>query len=528
MPIWGFELMQEDNKKFIIESQFSLDSPGPIGFIKDFVGPDPLYAVGSSQSSDDSNVTIYRFIDPKSILWQKYWDYDGYEVGVDIDKNDTTIFVLANINGSKTSNFDMAIVFFSYDGDFEDLTIIGSKADDEGNEIKFYNGAIYIVGITYKYDANGDAILIKLSTSGEEIWNKTIGGSLEDEFYDLSIIENEIVAVGYTTTNDGVMQPLIVKFDLNGNVLWSVTLDKLSGSIATAVYTLDNRIYVGGYNYQDKTSTMFIAILRSDGIVENIFTLQTQGVLADLEMVDETFETEYFNEYHRFLYVTGYFGNVGFVAKYDLTGGLIWSFYTSEDYETKFFSIINVDYYITVGGESNKEGSLKSTVIVFQSDDDGDSLGMHDEKYLGTNPFNLDTDYDGLNDSAEIDINTDPLDYDTDDDGLSDGDEYIIYHTDPLDMDTDDDGYTDGEEVWSHSDPLNPEDYPKEDSGITINFFGLLMVFIFIISPLILIVIVIKKALGFVRKKTIKPKIPTKRITKYELIEMLPPKDYKT
>ena len=69
-----------------------------------------------------------------------------------------------------------------------------------------------------------------------------------------------------------------------------------------------------------------------------------------------------------------------------------------------------------------------------------------------------DSDGDGLTDDEEADIGTDPNDPDTDDDGLNDGDE-VDLGTDPLNPDTDGDGVNDGDEVDCGSDPLDPNSF---------------------------------------------------------------------
>lgn len=98
-------------------------------------------------------------------------------------------------------------------------------------------------------------------------------------------------------------------------------------------------------------------------------------------------------------------------------------------------------------------------------DADGDGLSNLEEYNLGTNPRNTDTDGDSLNDYDEVTIYlTDPTTADTDRDGLSDSEELNEYGTDPNDPDSDDDGFLDGTEVREGTDPLDPNDYPGEET----------------------------------------------------------------
>ncbi|HEY3383501.1 MAG TPA: NBR1-Ig-like domain-containing protein [Vicinamibacterales bacterium] len=66
------------------------------------------------------------------------------------------------------------------------------------------------------------------------------------------------------------------------------------------------------------------------------------------------------------------------------------------------------------------------SVLVSNTDRDGDGLSDVEEAALGTNPTLVDTDGDGLSDWSEVQIGTNPTSPDTDGDGLSDGDEYRV------------------------------------------------------------------------------------------------------
>ncbi|MHA1521383.1 MAG: hypothetical protein ACTSRK_14460, partial [Promethearchaeota archaeon] len=83
-----------------------------------------------------------------------------------------------------------------------------------------------------------------------------------------------------------------------------------------------------------------------------------------------------------------------------------------------------------------------------------------------------DPDDDDLSNLEEFTAGTDPNDADSDDDDILDGEEVVLgtdgYVTDPNDADTDDDGFGDGVEVEEGTNPLDPEDYPRnwiEDLG---------------------------------------------------------------
>jgi hypothetical protein len=97
-----------------------------------------------------------------------------------------------------------------------------------------------------------------------------------------------------------------------------------------------------------------------------------------------------------------------------------------------------------------------------------------------------DIDHDDIPNDWEIFYGLDPYnswdrDEDPDGDSLSNYDEYI-QGTNPYDKDTDDDNHEDGEEVFSETDPNDPEDYPgkKKLSGDESLLFLFVAIFIVI------------------------------------------------
>jgi outer membrane protein OmpA-like peptidoglycan-associated protein len=114
-------------------------------------------------------------------------------------------------------------------------------------------------------------------------------------------------------------------------------------------------------------------------------------------------------------------------------------------------------------GLTDGDEVLKYHTDPLKIDTDGDGLSDGDEvlKYK-TDPLKVDTDGDGLSDGDEVlKYKTDPLKKDTDGDNLSDLDEITIYKTDPLVVDTDKDGFADGIEIMKNTNPLDPNDPPK-------------------------------------------------------------------
>ncbi len=119
---------------------------------------------------------------------------------------------------------------------------------------------------------------------------------------------------------------------------------------------------------------------------------------------------------------------------------------------------------VPAGAGSNltvEAGGLRSAVLEFPLDNDGDGLTDDDERQRGLDPRNADTDGDGLDDGGEIAAGTDPTVADTDEDGLLDGFE-VAGGLDPLvggdgALDPDGDGLDNAAEQAAGTAPRAPD-----------------------------------------------------------------------
>lgn len=114
-----------------------------------------------------------------------------------------------------------------------------------------------------------DIMLIKLDSSGNELWWKTMGGSQDEEVVQLADAGGgAFYILGITTSSDGAVQSgnkgkhdiWLIKSDTAGNILW----EKTYGSPGTD-------IPVGIYVYQDKSFLIAANIWESGGDVDTAY-----------------------------------------------------------------------------------------------------------------------------------------------------------------------------------------------------------------------------------------------------------------
>jgi len=115
------------------------------------------------------------------------------------------------------------------------------------------NNNIIVAG--YLGSGNGDFLVVKYDSSGNQLWNKTAGTSATDIYDDVAVDSSDnIIAAGYTGSfGGGGMNFWTIKYDRDGNQLWNRTANGGGHDYAydVAVDSGDNIIVVGERNFTD-------------------------------------------------------------------------------------------------------------------------------------------------------------------------------------------------------------------------------------------------------------------------------------
>ncbi len=150
-------------------------------------------------------------------------------------------------------------------------TIGGSSEDNLTSTINTNDGGLLVAGnsssnisgekTTNAYDSSNiylDYWVLKLSQTGEIMWQKTIGGSNQDGcesiFSDnfgnfiISGYSNSNISFDKTENSRGLYDCWIIKIDSDGNMLWDKTLGgNLNDSVSSIIYLAsDNSLIFGG------------------------------------------------------------------------------------------------------------------------------------------------------------------------------------------------------------------------------------------------------------------------------------------
>jgi len=238
---------------------------------------------------------------------------------------------------------------------------------------------------------------LKYDLDGNLIWNVTWGGGSSDFGRGVFVYGDYIYVVG----DIGYSDVFLLKYDLDGNLIWDTTW---GGDTLASVFVYDNYIYATGDAGND------VYLLKYDLNGNLIWDTTWGGNLGD-------FGNGVF-VYEDYIYVVGTTWSFGAgysdvcLLKYDLDGNLIWNVTWGGSDNDFGESVFVYGDYIYVAGTTCSFGAGGSDVCLlkYDSDDDGDGLGNHQESELGTDPLDADSDDDGFLDGVEVAEGTDPLD----------------------------------------------------------------------------------------------------------------------
>ena len=153
-------------------------------------------------------------------------------------------------------NYDAWIIKLDSNGNKVWEKIFGSSDSDGANSIiQSKDGGYVIAGYTYlKAVGKADALMIKLDSNGNKVWEKIFGGSNSDYAYSIALTKDGGYVVGGKTDSNGAgdFDAWILKLNANGNAEWEKTLGGSDSDEAKAVIQSSD----GGYVLAANTDSM--------------------------------------------------------------------------------------------------------------------------------------------------------------------------------------------------------------------------------------------------------------------------------
>lgn len=233
-----------------------------------------IYASGSDY--DNGIPFVIKFNNAGTILWQKFFSHPDpnrtYKVceSVSVDKTNDVIYVAVNSDDVVGSAI---LLKLNSSGDILWQNEIDDVSYDYSTSTAVSpNGDVYIVGGTYSQGSGSDdALIVKFNSSGTLQWQRVIGNQYSNTGYGVGVdSSNNVYVVGeINTAVFSDHNTFIVKFNSSGTLQWQKVVSGVSGEggFGVAFDSGDNVYIVGDTNsqgYGDYDAT--IIKLNSSGV----------------------------------------------------------------------------------------------------------------------------------------------------------------------------------------------------------------------------------------------------------------------
>jgi hypothetical protein len=187
-----------------------------------------------------------------------------------------------------TSSFgvggDMWILRINSTGDQVWAATFGGSGAEIGRELIVDDGGVYVIGSTNSFGAGGNDLFITyFNTSGSQVWNNTYGGVGEEHGYAVRLLNNDIYAVGTTNSSGaGGYDVWLLRLNSTGGVIWNETFGGSGNDygLGLAIDSQDN-LLVSGYTDSYGAGSNDVWVLRVEQwyeVLGNASAVTTSGV----------------------------------------------------------------------------------------------------------------------------------------------------------------------------------------------------------------------------------------------------------
>ena len=221
-------------------------------------------------SSEREDVYILKLDANGNKLWEKTFGGSDNDGALFIQQTIDGGYIVAGYTKSYGSGWYNAYLL-KLDGAGNKVweKVFGGSSWDEARSIQQTNDGGYVVaGYTSSFGAGSyDVYVLKLDTSGKEVWSKTFGGSSDDLAWSIQQTnDGGYIVAGYTKSfGAGSEDVYILKLDANGNKLWEKTF---GGSYDERAYciqqTRDGGYIVAGYTSSFGVGNYDVYIIKMD------------------------------------------------------------------------------------------------------------------------------------------------------------------------------------------------------------------------------------------------------------------------
>ncbi|HBT38941.1 MAG: hypothetical protein H5T93_02000 [Pseudothermotoga sp.] len=233
--------------------------------VLDLVEDEGYLFVGYTTRMGNEDVWMVKVDENGKIVWEGSLGSDGWDSAIAVDKATDGYYVVgltrpAEIN-SVNGFADMWVLKVSKSGEPVWQKRIGGNDWDQASDVlTTADGGCLVLGTSWSEEMSffgrADFVLVKLDASGEIEFQRAYGGEQDDIAQKIIRIQDGYLLVGTTwsDTVNGVKRQggsdyLVLKIDENGEVVWVKCLGALLDDVAYAVFSDGESYYLAGVSY---------------------------------------------------------------------------------------------------------------------------------------------------------------------------------------------------------------------------------------------------------------------------------------
>jgi hypothetical protein len=340
-----------------------------------------ILIVGRTDSySQDMNVNVIKLDEQGSIIWDRTYGGNETEEATEIIETKDGGFLVVGYSDSyaeNTNESDIWLLKININGEREwEKALMTAEIIDEGHSVtETEDGDFLVVGnATSLADGNTDAIVVKVSNKGEEIWRKHFGGEKSQQANHIVKNKEGYAIVGSAEIAKKRWDMWLFSIDKEGNLLWQQNYGGSDNEMGnTLILNTDGTYILGGFTYSFAEGSLDAWVVKVDEKGNKIWNKSFGGLSTD-EIFDIQLTTE------KEILITGYTdvyvpdknfnntskdGNDVFLALLDQNGTEIWrDTFGGKGTQRAYGAIEKPDAYILAGFTDEDEENAVDHLIV--------------------------------------------------------------------------------------------------------------------------------------------------------------------
>ena len=235
--------------------------------------------VGMTYSPEDrEDVLVIKRDSGGDIVWAKSIGGSGRDFAEAVcESADDGIYVAGHTTSAGNGQEDALVLKISSSGDLEwAVTIGGSDYDAAFDICPASGGGAALCGLTYSSGAGlSDLYVVKINGEGTIAWQRVIGGDKIERGESIQPLANGgfIVAGGTSSIGKGNVDMYVVRLDSNGREVWANAYGRSAYDIANSVTLLrDGGFLVTGNGDKEGSEVMALTVMRIDDEGSELWT----------------------------------------------------------------------------------------------------------------------------------------------------------------------------------------------------------------------------------------------------------------